>query len=104
MSECADRLGRISCEKGDRAARANMQFKATGTNGKRKPRFVTAGPPMIDVNAAAPRGGWRLRVKDMARMAGDTPKPIARIWSLTRCATRTPTNAEMVLPPMMDQG
>jgi hypothetical protein len=51
---------------------------------EKKAQVCHRRPPMIEVNAAAPPGGWRLLVKDMARMASDTPKPIARIWSLTR--------------------
>src|SRR4051794_9620764 len=80
------------------------ELMQTGNRGNRKPAEVTAGPPMRAVRAAAPPGGWRDRVNDMAAIARETPTPMATIGSGMKWAARTPMNAEIVLPPMMGQG
>ena len=54
------------------------EFKQTGTKGNRKPDDAMAGPPMRAVRAAAPPGGCRQRVNDIAAMARETPTPMAR--------------------------
>jgi hypothetical protein len=81
-----------------------VEFRATGTKGNRKPALITAGPPSTAVSAAAPPGGCRQRVNDMAAMASATARPDAITGSCTKCATVTPTSAEIELPPMIDQG
>ena len=68
------------------------------------PQLATAGPPRTAVRAAAPPGGWRHRVKDIAAIANDTPTPVAMMGSLIRLAASTPMMAEIVLPPMIDHG
>src|SRR5690242_16349566 len=81
-----------------------IEFNATGTKGNRNPALTTAGPPSTPVNAAAPPGGCRQRANDIAAMASATARPEANTGSWMKCATVTPTSADMELPPMIDQG
>ncbi len=79
-------------------------MSATGTNGNRRPQFATTGPPSTAVNAAAPPGGCRQRVKDITAIATATAIPVAISGSGTNIVDRTPTKAEIVLPPTIDHG
>ena len=81
-----------------------MEFRQTGTKGNRKPEEAMAGPPMSAVSAAAPPGGCRLRVNDIAAMASETPTPMASTGLGMKWAAVTPIRAEIVLPPMIGQG
>jgi hypothetical protein len=72
------------------------ELMAIGTSGNQKPARATAAPPTTAVSAAAPPGGCSERVSDMMRMASG--------GLVTSVATVTPTKAEIVLPPTIDQG